>query len=49
MVVSCIVCSQPMIIDEPGGIAYITEADGSIHHVPHSYTPPPPQAQPDGG
>ena len=33
MVVKCSLCGLEMVIDEPNGEAYITEADGSIHHV----------------
>jgi len=32
VVINCSVCSTPMVIDEPNGEAYITEADGKIHH-----------------
>lgn len=33
MIVNCSFCGAGMTIDEPNGEAYITEADGSIHHV----------------
>lgn len=33
LTVTCSLCGVEMVIDEPNGGAYITEADGSIHHV----------------
>lgn len=40
--VQCKNCGQDMVIDEPGGIAYITYADGSISHaVPTDQDVPP--------
>ncbi len=33
MVVNCSLCGREMVIDEPNGEAYITEADGRIRHV----------------
>ena len=32
-IVSCSLCGGKIIIDETNGEAYITEVDGSIHHV----------------
>jgi hypothetical protein len=33
MIVICSLCGQEMEIDTASGVAYVTEADGSIHHA----------------
>lgn len=33
MIVTCSVCAAEMTIDEVSGVAYVTEADESVHHA----------------